>query len=191
MAAGSQGAHPRRGRPPLLTLDRLVNAAARTDPATLTMAAVAADLGVSTSALYRWVADREALLDLVSITIVERILPDYAATASNWRQWLNTWAENVRREFGAVPGFAARVLAGTHREVAHQRLHAAGVQAYLAAGADPELAARCWSAFSIAVLGWAAAEHAAAPAPDTSGSFDTLLQVLLDGSCAQLTQRRS
>jgi AcrR family transcriptional regulator len=128
------GPAPRRGRPPLLSQDKLVTVAARMAPETLTMAGVAAELGVSTSALYRWVPDREALLDMVSDTMAARILPADSPTGENWREWLTEWARNVRREFRAVPGFAVRVLTGPHRAAGHDRLNQAGVRAFTAAG---------------------------------------------------------
>ena len=65
---------PRRGRPAELDLDRIVAVAGRMDPQRLTMSAVATELGVATSALYRWVDGRDGLLDLVSERLVARIL---------------------------------------------------------------------------------------------------------------------
>jgi AcrR family transcriptional regulator len=176
------GPAPRRGRPPLLSQDKLVTVAARMAPETLTMAGVAAELGVSTSALYRWVPDREALLDMVSDTMAARILPADSPTGENWREWLTEWARNVRREFRAVPGFAVRVLTGPHRAAGHDRLNQAGVRAFTAAGTDPLRAQQCWHAFSVSVLGWTAAEHSDVLPGATAMDFDTLLQILLDGS---------
>lgn len=167
----------------MLSLDKLVTTAAAMDPQTLTMAAVAGELGVSTSALYRWVHDREALLDLVSATMVERILPGRAAGAADWQDWLTEWAHNVRREFGTVPGFAARVLSGPHRPASHEQLNQAGVRTFTTAGADAELAQQCWYVFSVAVLGWITAENTNLQhANQTPMDFDVLLQVLLRGS---------
>jgi len=151
------------------------------DPANLTMSAVAAELGVSPSALYRWVADREALLDLVGITMVERIMPASEARSDNWQEWLTEFAYNVRREFAAVPGFAVRILTGPHRQSAHAPLNQAGVQAFTAAGAAPDYAQQCWYAFSIAVLGWTAAEHAGTLPGPIPMDFDVLLRILLCG----------
>jgi AcrR family transcriptional regulator len=176
------GRTPRRGRPPTLDRDKLVTAAARMSPETLTMAAVAAELGVSTSALYRWVADREALLDLVSTTMAARTLPGGPPEPADWRDWLIGWAHNVRREFGAVPGFAVRVLTGPHRAAGHDPLEQAGVRAFTAAGLDPARARQCWYAFGIAVLGWTAAEHGGGLFGEAPGDFDALLDILIDGS---------
>lgn len=176
------GGAPRRGRPPVLDRDRLITVAAGMDPRALTMTGVARELGVATSALYRWVSDREALLDLVSSTMLDRILPGQEPTASSWRAWLTTWAHNVRREFGAVPGFAARVLTGPHRDPAHGRLEAAGVHAFTAAGHPPDRARQCWYAFAVAVVGWVAVEHGHDDPAGEPRDFDALLEILLRGT---------
>jgi hypothetical protein len=47
--------------------------------------AVARDLGVALSALYRWVADRAHLLDLVSAELGARLRPGAQPTAETWR----------------------------------------------------------------------------------------------------------
>lgn len=143
---------------------------------------MAAELGVSTSALYRWVADRDALLDLVSAAMVERILPDRMATGADWQTWLIEWAHNVRRECAAVPGFAVRVLTGPHRAAGHDQLHRLGVRAFLVGGATPDYAQQCWYAFTTAVVEWIAAEHNLTLPGAAPMQFDTLLQILLRGT---------
>jgi AcrR family transcriptional regulator len=153
------------------------------DPATLTMAAVAASLGVSTSALYRWVADREALLDLVSERAAVRMLPDWEPGADTWREWLTDWAHRTRRELGAVPGYAQRVLTGPHRAAGHSRVETAAVEAFRAAGATRERAQQYWYVFSTSVVGWITVEQAGRfPTEAALMDFTALLQVLLRGS---------
>lgn len=180
---------PRRGRPAVLSRRRLVTVAARMDPATLTMSAVAAELGVGPSALYRWVSDREGLLDLVSDSMAQRILPAGEPTADTWREWLTEWAHNVRREFAEVPGFALRVLTGPHRSVGHDPLHERGVRAFTLAGLDLDDAFQCWYAFSVAVAGWVVAEgNSELPRP-VEMRFEALLRILLAGAESCVDQR--
>src|SRR5947208_1328249 len=99
---------PRPGRPAVIDRAGIVAAAMELDQDTLTMQAVARRLGVATSALYRWVGGREELLDLVSAELSRRIVPRRAPTEADWRDWLAELAHAIRREFRAVPGFAAR-----------------------------------------------------------------------------------
>jgi AcrR family transcriptional regulator len=173
---------PRRGRPPVQDLDRIVSVAAAMDPGRLTMAAVAAQLDVSPSALYRWVADRDALLDLVSATMARRILPTWSPGGDDWQDWLLEWAHNVRREFTAVPGFALRVLTGPHREAGHTALEQAATRAFVAGGATPDDARQYWYVFSAAVVGWITVEQGRAFPASVPMDFDVLLEVLLRGT---------
>jgi AcrR family transcriptional regulator len=173
----------RRGRPARIDLDRIVAVAAATDPAALTMAGVAAELGVSTPALYRWVSDREALLDLVAAHVATRVLPDLVPGPDTWRTWLSEWAHRLRAEVGAVPGYAHRLLTGDHRDAGHAPVEAAALAAFAAAGADPASARQYWYSFSSAVLGWIITDSAGR-FPGTGSepmAFDVHLAVLLGG----------
>src|SRR5581483_673071 len=84
----------RRGRPPQVTRDAIVDAAAallRADPdAPLTMANVAAAVGVTATALYRHFRDRDELLD----ALVGKILSDRNAAlpqSGPWQEQLRAW----------------------------------------------------------------------------------------------------
>src|SRR5687767_3130603 len=114
MLAGMRDPRPKLGRPARLSRERIITAALGSDLGTLTMRELAARLEVSHSALYRWVADRDELFDLISDVMVERILPTAAPTADNWRGWLADLAWAMHDEFLAVPGYAAHV-ARPHR----------------------------------------------------------------------------
>ena len=181
MATRSGGA-PKRGRPPTIDRERLVATAAAMDPETLTMAAVAGALGVSTAALYRWVEDREALLDLVSETTAAGLLPDWTPDERTWRAWLTEWADRTRRQFGAAPGYSLRVLTGPHRAAGHDRLESAAVDAFRAAGASPDQAQQFWYVVSTAVIAWITVEQGGHfPTTAAPMDFTTLLEVLLRG----------
>ena len=135
----------RPGRPPRLSRELIVTAALQGDLADLTMRELAARLGVSHSALYRWVADRDELLDLVSDVMVERILPTSDPTPADWRDWLARLAWAMHDEFLAVPGYAAHVAAPhRHNPRSFARLRDQAIAAFHAAGAAPDKALQSW-----------------------------------------------
>ena len=152
------------------------------DLRTVTMRDLAARLGVSHSALYRWVADRDELFDLISEVMVERILPTTEPTADTWRAWLRDLAWKMREEFLAVPGYAAHVAAPhRHNPKAFARLHDQVVNAFAMGGASPQMAQQSWYAFGLGVVQWLGAEQADHDLGPEEPRFDLFLEVLLRG----------
>jgi AcrR family transcriptional regulator len=102
---GTRG--PKRG----LTLERIVQAGikvALTDGiGSLSMGRVAAELGVATMSLYRYVAAKDDLLLLMSDTALGG-LPENAVNAGDWRAGLTAWAVAVRAAYRRHP-WALRV----------------------------------------------------------------------------------
>lgn len=173
---------PRVGRPATLDRERITAAVMAQDLTTLTMQSVAASLGVAPSALYRWVRNRDELLDLASAEMARRIVPAREPTAADWRPWLTDLAYAVHREFTAVPGFAARILTiGLHREAGHGPTERAATAAFELAGHPHDRARQCWYAFAAAVMGWIAAEQSGFPA-DPPMDFAALVDILLRGT---------
>ena len=173
---------PPLGRPPRLNRDVIVAAALQGDLSTLTMRELAARLGVSHSALYRWVPDRDGLFDLVSDVMVERILPESEPTPETWRDWLRDLAWKMHDEFLAVPGYAAHVAAPhRHNPESFARLHGRVVHAFTVAGASPEMAQQSWLAFGLTVVQWLGAQHAGHDLGPEAPRFDLFLEVLLRG----------
>ncbi|WP_436786342.1 TetR/AcrR family transcriptional regulator [Yinghuangia sp. YIM S10712] len=172
------------GRPATLDRDRIVAAVLLQDFETVTMQGVARTLGVAPSALYRWVRNRDELLDLASMEMGRRIVPDRPPTAETWQEWLVDLAHGIRREFGAVPGFAARILTGIHREAGHGPVERAVTEAFRLGGHSPDRARQCWYVFGTAVIGWLAAEQAEFPA-DPPMDFEVLVEVLLRGTAPE------
>src|ERR1700679_2739005 len=97
--AGTRG--PKRG----LTLERIVGAGikvALTDGlGTLSMARIAAELGVGTMSLYRYVAAKDELLALM----VDQALgaPPPGAPGEDWPAGLRRWAVGLRAAYGRHP----------------------------------------------------------------------------------------
>jgi len=172
----------RRGRPARLSRELIVAAALQGDLASLTMRELAARLDVSHSALYRWVADRDELLDLISEVMVERILPTSEPTPADWRDWLARLAWAMHDEFLAVPGYAAHVAA-PHRHNARSfgLLRDRVIAAFRAGGAAPEMAVQSWYAFGLGVVQWLGAQQAGHDLGPATPRFDLFLDTLLRG----------
>ncbi|MFI7344143.1 TetR/AcrR family transcriptional regulator [Streptomyces sp. NPDC050085] len=167
------------GRPPRLSRERIVDAVLEGGVQTLTMRELAARLGVSHSSLYRWVPDRDGVLDLVSEVMVERVLPEGEPGPDDWRDWLARLAWSMREEFLAVPGYAAHV-ARPHRRHAESfaRLRGRAIAAFRAAGADEERAEASWDVFGPGVVRWLAAAGEGPDEPAFEVYVDTLLRGL-------------
>lgn len=171
---------PKLGRPARLSREKIVEAALELGIDALTMQSLADHLGVSKSALYGWVSSREDVLGMVSDLLVTRAV-DAARPDGPWQERLATLAHAVRREFLAVPGFAARIASPGHRhghdsEMAYQRFRQYVVTLFEEAGVEPPYAVQSWYIFSTSLIGWLAAEQA-----DPTLSFDLFLDALLRG----------
>jgi AcrR family transcriptional regulator len=172
----------RPGRPARLSRELIVAAALQGDLASLTMRDLAARLGVSHSALYRWVADRDELFDLISEVMVERILPTSEPSPADWRHWLARLAWAMHDEFLAVPGYAAHVAAPhRHNPRSFGRLRDQVITAFRAAGASPEMAAQSWYVFGLSVVQWLGAQQTGHDLGPVAPRFDLFLDTLLRG----------
>ncbi|MFF4168698.1 TetR/AcrR family transcriptional regulator [Streptomyces sp. NPDC001744] len=168
----------RPGRPARLSRELIVEAALRGDVETLTMRELASRLGVSHSSLYRWVPDRDGVLDLVSEVMVERLLPGDEPGAGDWREWLARLARAMRDEFLAVPGYAAHVARPhRHHPESFARLRERVVAAFRAAGAEEGDAELSWQVFGFGVVRWLGAAGNAPGEPP----FEVFLKTLLRG----------
>jgi AcrR family transcriptional regulator len=91
-----------------LSRDQIVAAAlriARADGlAALTIRRLAADLDASRMALYRHVADKDALVSLVLNAVAEQSLPPLPSRDGPWEERLRRLAHGMRAELRAYPG---------------------------------------------------------------------------------------
>ncbi|MET7487191.1 TetR family transcriptional regulator [Streptomyces sp. NPDC005538] len=157
------------------------------DLATLTMRELATRLGVSHSALYRWVPDRDGLLDLISQVMVERILPPDTPTPETWRAWLARLAWAMHDEFLAVPGYAAYVARPhRHNPDSFGRLRERVVAAFVAAGAEPPEAEQSWYVFGLGVTQWLGTAETDLDLGTTRPRFDLFLDTVLRGLPARM-----
>jgi TetR/AcrR family transcriptional regulator, tetracycline repressor protein len=97
-STGSKG--KRRGGPLRISRDKILEVARTFDPQTLTMQAVADELGVDRKALNYHVTDRQGLMRLVAADVFESSFTsafhDHLATAEDWEATLSAWAHAVR-----------------------------------------------------------------------------------------------
>lgn len=106
---------PRRGRPvprPVLSRDLIVDAALKVVESdggdALTMRRVADEIGVSASALYGYVANKEELVQLVLEKIIAEI-PKLPPTG-DWQDLVKTFAREMLGIFKRHPGVAALTM---------------------------------------------------------------------------------
>ncbi|OHV45687.1 TetR family transcriptional regulator [Pseudofrankia sp. BMG5.36] len=165
-----------------MSREQIVAAALELNLETLTVRELAARLGVTHGALYRWVGDRDELLDLISDVIVERILPADQPRPNQWRAWLRRLAWSMHDEFLAVPGYATRTSRPhRHNPESFGRLRAGVIGAFVTSGVSPELAEQSWYIFGVSIVSWLAAAESSLELGPAEPRFDVFLDVLLRG----------
>ena len=92
MAGVSEPSRP-RGRKPRLSREAVLDAARALPPQEVTLAAVGAQLGVTSPALYRYFPDRAAILEALAAEARDQLVPPPAELP--WDEWLR---EAGRRE---------------------------------------------------------------------------------------------
>ncbi|WP_327364811.1 TetR/AcrR family transcriptional regulator [Streptomyces sp. NBC_01296] len=106
---GEQG-QPRRGPKPSLSVERIVDSALGIADAqgldALSMQGVAAHLGVTTMALYRYVPGKTELLDLM-VDAAFGPAPDLAGVPGGWRPQLDAWARACWEQYRRRPWMVA------------------------------------------------------------------------------------
>lgn len=173
----------RPGRPAQISREQIVDAALSAGNLdTLTMRELAARLEVRHSALYRWVKDRDQLLDLISEVMVARILPPDGPDSGGWQPWLARVAWAMHDQFLAVPGYATRI-SRPHRHGPHSfgRVRAEVTSAFTAAGVQPDLAEQSWYIFITSVVSWLAVQENPLDLGPSAPRFELFLDVLLRG----------
>jgi AcrR family transcriptional regulator len=149
-----------RGRVPLSTpviVDTAVRIVESEGADAVSMRRLAAELGTAPASLYRHVAGREALLQLVSDAILGAVdLPD--DPSAPWQDRTATYAYAVRRALARHRGRALFVLGPDSPAPEAFHLFARGRQVYLDAGFPPELALAAVQSVVFLVRSFAALE---------------------------------
>ena len=127
----------RRGRPPRLSADGIVQAALNlleTRPAEdFTMTAVAQAVGTTTMALYRYFASRDALLDAVSAHVFAQFRIERPANAT-WQEMLFAWACALKATFERYPSLTRLMAWNNHLSGAWLRAQIPVIEAMHDAG---------------------------------------------------------
>jgi AcrR family transcriptional regulator len=175
-------APPKRGRPAQLSRDLIVAAALESNLDTLTVRELAARLGVRHGALYRWVPSHQALAELVSEVIVERVLPADPPRPRQWRQWLRRLAWSMHDEFLAVPGYASRIARPhQHSPASFSRMRDQVIATFTAAGTSAEMAEQSWYIFVTSIVSWLATTEHSLELGEAAPRFDLFVDTLLRG----------
>ncbi len=84
MNSSSTGGTPRRGRPPAASRDRVLEAATRLylQGRRVDVRAIAAELGLGRTTIYRWFGSREGLIGDVLVSVTEPLLAEARAGAA-------------------------------------------------------------------------------------------------------------
>jgi AcrR family transcriptional regulator len=203
----------RRGRPPKISRDRIVDGAVRLGLDSFTMQGLAEEIGVSPATLYSHVSGRDEVVGLVG-TRLHTAISGFTTDATDWRTWLMEFGELVRRELGT----SASALLSSARDDARLRIAVgeAGLRLLMDAGFSAvEAAYAVWMVVRVAVTASSGAEpsftrfldptadlvdassdRSALPAlrqvhqdlttSDDHDTFEFDLDVLLDGIAARL-----
>lgn len=150
----------RRGRPPRLSRDHIVDAACELGIENLTMAAVAERLGVTHQSLYGWVQDRDELIDLVSDRFIRRIEILRPFDPADWRDSLRAYANELRRLAEETPGFAAAGIGRFRATDGFVKLNHDFVLMLTDVGFDSPMAQRIYDTLNTTLLGWVCREDA-------------------------------
>ena len=168
----------RRGRPPQITRDGVVDAAARllrADPDTpLTMANVAAAAGVTPTALYRHFRDRDELLD----ALVGRILSERNAALPHdgpWQEQLRAWILSGFDHLLAYHQLVHLVLAGGSCRWLHDAATLARILEQAGLRGDELAEVQVWVAMSFG--GYVMAEAARPQTANISETYAALAHV--------------
>lgn len=169
------------GRPAQLSVEVIVGAALESGASELTVRGLARRLDVTHKALYRWVGDRDGLLDLISDYLLERVLARIAdGPTSDWRTWLIAFGRLLRAEF--LPVADAEVLAQFPRETStYQELQHRAEAVMRSHELTAEQARDSFTVFLFTVWGWVAAEKLCAEQPDHERIFAAMLDALTRG----------
>jgi AcrR family transcriptional regulator len=184
--AGAAERARRPGRPARLDREAIVGAALSFDLDAITMHGVARRLGVSAQALYRWVSDREELLDLVSDVLVERVAVPPAPQDGDWRGWLVQLGLAIREAVRPLPGLAARQLLRYRISPPYLRLAERVVRVLVNGGLDPPRAELTYAIFGAAVFGWIAREQSVQAQVGAGRRLDREVEAALRGGPAPL-----
>jgi TetR/AcrR family transcriptional regulator, tetracycline repressor protein len=106
----TDGTKPRRGRPRLVDREKIIQAARLRDPATLTMQALAEDIGVDRKTLHYHVENRNSLMRMVAADAFrEAVSAHHFTEEGDWRKAIHSFAHITRDAVTAAGAWASYV----------------------------------------------------------------------------------
>jgi AcrR family transcriptional regulator len=146
---------PRVGRPPRVSAQAIIKAAAEIGLENVTLKQVADRLGVGVATLYRHVSSRDEMVRLAAFQItLKRALPD--SGSAHWSELATRYAESLFESFLAEPQLIGELLKGRlgpHAEVDILEQFLAAMEPH---GFDSVQAAQLFHALGMITIGAAA-----------------------------------
>ena len=188
---------PRRGRPPVLSEQALIDAglhiAQEHGFEGLTMALVADELGMSTMAAYNYVPTKQALLGLVAQAVLAGVeVPD--RSAGTWEERLRILASELRNSLRRFPG-VIDALRGVQDDHESDRLARGVIEILRDAGFDRRESRLAFVTFYTYMIGQTRLEDPRSPVSpqpemplDPDKVFDYGYETMIEGLHARLRQ---
>jgi TetR/AcrR family transcriptional regulator, tetracycline repressor protein len=169
---------PRRGRPRRVDRSRILEAAKVLDPETLTMQALAEQIGVDRKTLHYHVQDRASLLRMVAADAFrDAVAASNFTPQDDWREAIRSFAHITRQAVIAAGAWASYVGFDGEDDLQAVRPAEAAAQALVGAGLPEAQAGRLIA--MLAVLAFASARDEAV-SPSARHPQEPVLQKALD-----------
>ncbi|MCQ6271449.1 TetR/AcrR family transcriptional regulator C-terminal domain-containing protein [Pseudarthrobacter sp. R1] len=170
---------PRRGRPRRIDRERIIEAAKVLDPETLTMQALAEEMGVDRKTLHYHVDNRESLLKMVAADAFrEAVGSHHFIPEKDWRKAIRSFAHITRDAVMAAGAWASFVGYETEEDLEALRPAEAAAEALVAAGLSEADAGRVIA--MLAGLAFTSATDRSIPKPTGRHPQEPVLEHLLE-----------
>ena len=141
----SERSQTRRGRPPRISKEQIVEAALHLGLDSFSIQAIADHLGVTAPALYTHVRGRDEIIELVAADLMDRL--EVSDESTDWRHWLFEFGRQARRHF-SHSATALRVDLSGPLALSELAVGERGISLLIAAGFSPADAGRAlWLVF--------------------------------------------
>lgn len=171
----------RAGRPATLSRQQIVQAALASSSNRLTVRGLAKRLGVSHSALYRWVRSRDELLALINDALLGGVTEEMSnSSTEDWREWFIELAQALRREL--LPVITSTTVAQLPLDTEHYRLlRDQAVSGMTRQGVPSDVAHESFDVYLLTVWGWLIAEGSCIDTIAYDAHFNHMCRALARG----------
>lgn len=155
---GTNERSTRRGRPPRIDRDSIIEAVLTIGAAKVTMRGVAEYLGVSLPGLYHHIKNQDELLRLAAeAALVKSPPPRY--DDMHWATWLRSYASYIRSVLAAEPALVEKFVSGAVPIDGEIEYTGNALEALRSHGLAPAEAITAWSAVTALAIGSVSEEH--------------------------------